>query len=284
MVEKYHNNTKVFSKPVHLNICLSKDTNFDDLTEKIRKSLNINADDKSFKFGIIGLHPCGDLASILINFFLNSRDAKFLNLVGCCYFKMTVSEATMHSIEDINQNKIADNNFGYPLSQYLKTGESRWPYLSFEAREIACHAIEVYAKRLHDNNYDYLRVHSFRAAIEKIICKYWPERKRSGLKSIKHLTTFRDYCQQAVSDINDIEIPENDIDASETNENLANWKLVVIFYTLRLMLAPIVETIILYDRILYLYENGRINYFEVLYTFLIQFIFLFLCCVCGYRL
>lgn len=130
-------------------------------------------------------------------------------------------------------------------------------YLSFEAREIACHAIEVYTNRLSASNYGYLRIHSYRAAIEKIIRKYWPDRRRSGLKSIKHLSTFREYCKQAVLYFDDMDIPEEDIDAPETVGNLNNWERVVIFYTLRLMLAPFVESVILYDRMLCLQENGE---------------------------
>lgn len=186
--------------------------------------------DDTFKFGIIGLHPCGDLASLLTKFFLQSNEAKFLNLVGCCYFKITTSN-------DSNDNNL---NKGYPLSEYLMNfSEPKWHNLTFEAREVACHAIEVYADRLSTKNYEFLKVHSFRAAAEKIICKYWPERKRSGLRSIKKLTTFREYCYQAVSHL-DIFIPENDIESPDTILNLQRWKWVVIFYTLRLMVAPIV--------------------------------------------
>ena len=37
---------------------------------------------------------------------------------------------------------------------------------------------------------------------------------------------------------------------------LEKWKQVVAFYTLRLSLSPVVETLILLDRQLYLYEQG----------------------------
>lgn len=197
------------------------------------------------------MHPCGDLASILINFFLQSPEAKFLNLVGCCYFKITTTD------DDLNENVLSK---GYPLSRYLMTKnvDPKWKNLSFEAREIACHANEVYARRLSHNNYDNLRVHSFRAAIEKVIQKYWPEKKHSGLRSIKRLTTFREYCEQAVSHLDGVRIPDHDIDSSDTTQNLNRWKSVVVFYTLRLMLAPIVESVILYDRMLCLLENGNI--------------------------
>lgn len=36
------------------------------------------------------------------------------------------------------------------------------------------------------------------------------------------------------------------------------WKDVVAFYTLRLALAPVVETLVLLDRMLYLHEQGSV--------------------------
>lgn len=208
------------------------------------------------------MHPCGDLASILINFFLENDEPKFLNLVGCCYFKITTAATAVADGCDANENAI---RVGYPLSDYLlKNINTKWQHLSFEAREIACHAIEVYANRLTQNNYDNLRVHSYRATIEKIICKYWPERKHSGLRSIKRLTTFREYCKQAVSHLDGLQIPDIDIDSADTVANLNNWKLVVIFYTLRLMLSPMIESVILYDRVLCLLERGNIYLFLLL--------------------
>lgn len=198
----------------------------------------------NFKFGIIGLHPCGDLATILMNFFLNCPQAKFVNLVGCCYMKLSTP---------LQKESILFR--GYPLSDHLSHQEPMVSLLSYESREIACHAIEQYEKRLRNNNFEYLKVHSYRAAIEKIICNHWPELKHSGLKSIKRLTTFEAYCKEAVSHFK-IVIPNEDIFSDDTKTNLNNWKRVVIFYTLRLMFAPLIESVILYDRVLYLLEQG----------------------------
>lgn len=209
------------------------------------------SDDAVFRFGIVGLHPCGDLASILINFFMQCPEAVFLNLVGCCYMKLSC--AKRNELYESERNDC--NFFGYPLSGYLRNENTFGTHLSYEAREIACHAIEKYTKRLSSRNYDYLRVHSFRAAIEKIICERWPSLKHSGLKSIKTLTTFSDYCEQAVNHM-DIKIPYAEVESNEVKTNLENWKNVVIFYSLRLMLAPLVESVILYDRLLWLMENG----------------------------
>lgn len=179
-------------------------------------------------------------------------EAAFLNLVGCCYMKVTCAKRN-----NLHEKKATGSDFiGYPLSYYLRSECAFDTHLSYEAREIACHAIERYTQRLSSRNYEYLRVHSFRAAIEKIICKNWPSMKHAGLRSIKTLTTFKDYCQQAVKHL-DIKIPGPEVDSDEVIANLESWKNVVIFYSLRLMLAPLVESVILYDRLLWLMENGK---------------------------
>lgn len=220
----------------------------------IKQTFGLN-DSEQFSFGIIGLHPCGDLASILIDFFIKCKEAKFINVVGCCYMKLTCQEQNY-----LYEKRAKKCDFlGYPLSDFLLKSDIISSHIDYEAREIACHAIEKYTKRLSSKDYDYLRVHSFRAEIERIIQKYWPDKKHSGLKSIKKLTTFSDYCKQAVTHLH-IDIPEHEINSMETERNLLNWKNVVIFYTLRLMLAPLVESVILYDRFLHILENGKQNF------------------------
>lgn len=221
------------------------------LSQQIKKSFEIPSHlESDFEFGIIGLHPCGDLAAMLMNFFLQCPEAKFVNLVGCCYMKLTSPLPS------------EPNAFrGYPLSSHLSHQLPSDTCLSYSAREIACHAIEQYEARLRTNNFEYLRVHSFRAAVEKLICKQWPHLRHSGLRSIKHLTTFEAYCKNAVTNLN-IVIPPEDVFSEDTINNLANWKQVVIFYTLRLMFAPLLESIILYDRLMYMIECGNVFWFQ----------------------
>lgn len=247
-----HSANLSFRKPKYLNICLQRDTNIDELSQRIQTSFGIDENTEHFQFGIVGLHPCGDLASILTNCFLKCPQAKFLNLVGCCYMKLTCDQQN-----ELYERKVDKCDFiGYPLGDFMRREMLTSAHLSYESREIACHAIEKYTERLILHNYDELRVHSFRAAIEKIIVKHWPEKRHSGLRSIKWLTTFEDYCRRAVENT-DIVIPSEDICSTETIENLRNWKNVVIFYSLRLMLAPLVESIILYDRLLWLKEKSK---------------------------
>lgn len=141
------------------------------------------------------------------------------------------------------------------MSQYLK--ELKPAGLSYEAREIACHAIETYAERLRTNNYDYLKIHCYRALIERILCRYYPNMRHCGLKSVKQKDglTFQEYARLVTTNCKDIEIPDEEFSTVDVEKDLAEWKKVVIFYTLRLFIAPLLETVILYDRMLWILED-----------------------------
>lgn len=53
-------------------------------------SNNFNLSGKDIGFGIVGLHPCGDLAATLLRFYITQREARFICIVGCCYMKLTL--------------------------------------------------------------------------------------------------------------------------------------------------------------------------------------------------
>lgn len=88
--------------------------------------------------------------------------------------------------------------------------------------------------------------------------KYYPNLKHTGLRNVKHKLglSFEDYCIAATRDLN-INLPNFEIDSNSANKNmLKEWKKVMIFYTLRLMFAPLIESIILKDRVLSVLEKG----------------------------
>lgn len=182
-----------YQNPTHVDLCLTAQMTSEEFLTIIENALTLT--NKDYTFGIIGLHPCGDLGAILMRMFLKCKQARFLNFVGCCYQKLTTKD---HRQAKPQKEKICygdlskiDNReeespfYGYPLSDYLKES-FKDVRLSYEAREISCHAMELYNERLSLKDYDYLKVHSFRAAAERIIVKHYPELKHWGLKSVKH--------------------------------------------------------------------------------------------------
>ncbi|XP_053951634.1 methyltransferase-like protein 25B isoform X1 [Anastrepha ludens] len=230
-------------RPEHVTLCLTSDMQPEQFLSIIAESLQRT--DTNFQFGIIGLHPCGDLAVILMRMFINSPQARFLNFASCCYMKLSTAETQSNA-----------QLHGYPLSRYMRQ-RAKLAHLSYEAREISCHAMEMYCDRLAKGDYEHLKVHAFRAATERILVKHWPDLKHCGLRNVKHVPgmQFEDYFYKAVQGLEAANLQRKELQSAVTQNDLRHWRRIVIFYTLRLMFAPLVESIILYDRALYLQEN-----------------------------
>lgn len=58
---------------------------------------------------------------------------------------------------------------GYPLSKYISNKNSHC--LSYAALEVACHALENYCDKMKNSQYNDLKVHAYRAALEMILIK-----------------------------------------------------------------------------------------------------------------
>lgn len=215
-------------RPVHFNVTLS-------CHKQLRE---LPLPDSMSDYGLVGLHPCGDLGPLLLRHFVECSHVRFICMVGCCFMKLTCS----------------GNNRSYPISDYVTTLDSE---LSYVSREIACHAIEVYSERLRKGDYENLKVHAYRAALERILVECDPKLKHAPVRSIKHLDnmSFERYCELAVQKLNMTHqlSPER---LSRGRDDLDKWRQVVIVYTLRLTLAPLVETVLLLDRVLYVLEKG----------------------------
>lgn len=112
-------------RPTHFNLTLSSH----------KQLVEMALPDCMEEYGLVGLHPCGNLGPLLLKHFINFMKAKFICLVGCCFMKLTPD--------------------GYPMSQYVKGLDSD---LSYFSREISCHAIEVYCDRLKKGDYEDLKV------------------------------------------------------------------------------------------------------------------------------
>ncbi len=106
-------------------------------------------------------------------------------------------------------------------------------------------------------------MHCYRATLETVIASKRPDLRRAGLKTVSnaHRRSFKEYAEKATSVLRssgalDVD-PDTDFDTEVVREQMSRWWHVVAFYSLRLTLAPLVETVMLLDRCLYLYENGH---------------------------
>lgn len=57
---------------------------------------NFNSDETKSGFGVVGLHPCGDLAATLLRLYASRCGARFICIVGCCYMKLTLEYARVY--------------------------------------------------------------------------------------------------------------------------------------------------------------------------------------------
>ncbi|XP_030756434.1 protein RRNAD1 isoform X2 [Sitophilus oryzae] len=196
------------------------------------------SDNGQFKFGIVGLHPCGNLGSMLLKLYNNCSNISFINIVSCCYMKLSF-ESNLFT--------------GYPLSHVCLKKQFKLDYLSCET---ACHAIENYVSKLKTENHHHLKIHAFRAGLETILVNINLDLKHSAVGNVKYEEnmTFEEYCDRALKKMN-VQIPKSKMKDVEKMVE-ASWEKVVKFYSARLFLAPLVESIILYDRLLYLAESN----------------------------
>merc|ERR1719500_2600563 len=130
----------------------------------------------------------------------------------------------------------------FPLSQYLKNtlNPTTFNYTNFE---LACHAIETYKDRLKNPlDLEQLKVHCRRALMESILMNKSDKLKHKALKPVKRHQelSFAEYAMKATENL-----PK---EFQVTNEEMD---------TLRLLFAPLLETVLLLDRCEYLFEMGQ---------------------------
>jgi len=219
--------------PVHVNAYLDPDMDLQSFHSILAEKFQIS--NTELKYGIVGLHTCGDLGPVLLKMFTNDFRASALHSVGCCYMKVQKH---------------------FPMSNFTDNIQTNFR-LTYTNAELACHAIEMYTDRLRANQQDKLKVHCYRAVLEKLLVLKDRNLSHSILKTVAraHELPFRDYAIKATSNL-PFSIDPEQFDTKQIQEELSAWWEVVAYYTIRLALAPVIETVILLDRCIYLYENG----------------------------
>ncbi|XP_020513114.2 protein RRNAD1 [Labrus bergylta] len=210
-------------------------------------------------FVLTGLHACGDLSATLLRHFVNCPHVHGITSVACCYMKITTKEnPTPPGL--VEQPALLtpsldspSSEFGYPMSSWVRGLPGH--RLSYKAREGACHAIDDYIQRLREES-ELLRTHCYRAALEAFIRVKMPDLRRAGIQTIKkaHLLPFTEYARLGFARVG---LPPGlPLDPERVEAMLKQQGRVVVYFSLVLLLAPVVETLVLLDRMIYLQENG----------------------------
>ncbi|XP_048144994.1 methyltransferase-like protein 25B isoform X1 [Corvus hawaiiensis] len=191
---------------------------------------------------LTGLHACGDLGPALLCHFARSPAVAAVALAGCCYMKLSTAPQPPGC------------PLGYPLSASVAALPGH--QLSYRAREAACHALEEYEGRLRGGS-AHLRAHCYRAVLESLIRTADPGKRHLGLQPGRkaHALGFPQYAHLGLplAGLDPAGVP---LDSGAVGAMLEQQHKVVAFCTLGQLLAPVVETLILLDRLLYLREQG----------------------------
>jgi len=225
--------------PVHVTAHIAPDMDLAGFHDLLRD--NFKMQEEKLVYGLVGLHTCGDLAPVILKMFVQDSSAKMLTSLGCCYMK-------------IKQN--------FPMSDHVK--RQPWSKLTYTSTELSCHALEMYCEKLRQGEETKLKVHCYRAVLESLLAERGPQYRHTILRTVSksHLLSFPDYVTRATAGLVEgglTPFTEQELTSQEVQARLQQWWRVVTFYTLRLAFAPVIETVILLDRCLYLYENGLDN-------------------------
>ncbi|XP_005109989.1 methyltransferase-like protein 25 [Aplysia californica] len=192
---------------------------------------------------VAGLHTCGSLAVTSLQLFIQDPGAVGLCSVGCCYHLME---------EGFSQDTCGDVDSHFPLSQYAKRKQI---HLGRNARNVASQAVHrIHASRQLQGG-DFF----WRALLEVLIHDLElsvPERIVGMRGLVKRSKCFYEY---AVAAFKKLGLPsekllQGDVEALEHCCAGDQLKMTT-FFQLKLALAPVVETLILADRYLYLLEQ-----------------------------
>ncbi|KAA8579068.1 hypothetical protein FQN60_018809, partial [Etheostoma spectabile] len=206
-------------------------------------------------FVLTGLHACGDLSATLLRHFVSCPYVRGITSVACCYMKITTEENPappgVVAAPRTSVQEALHSEFGYPMSSFV--GGLPGHRLSYKAREGACHATEDYIRRLREES-ELLRTHCYRATLETFVRETRPDLRRAGIQTIKkaHLLPFTEYARLGLARVG---LPPGlPLAPQRVEAMLKQQRRVVVYFSLALLLAPVVETLVLLDRIIYLQE------------------------------
>ncbi|XP_069805871.1 methyltransferase-like protein 25B [Dendropsophus ebraccatus] len=206
-------------------------------------------------FILTGLHACGDLSVAMLRHFARCPYIAGITSVACCYMKLTTCEVPQPPgvLAPSHQCDPHLRQYGYPVSCWVSGLPGH--KLSYKSREVACHAVEDYIERLKGES-DILRIHCYRAVLETVIRGIAPTMIRAGVQTIKnaHKLPFNEYAKQGLQRVG--LDPDTVYNTTLVDDMLAQHQKVVSFFSLALLLAPLVETLILLDRMIFLQEQG----------------------------
>jgi len=238
------------------------DSTYKQVTEYVTEHTNIaNLVQNEFKinnkeeFALVGLHTCGSLATTCLKLFTETNNClKLLVNVGCCYHLIEEEFTNDTFWNDVEHALNTTESYGFPVSKYLIDKQF---VLGRDARMCASQSPEkIFNKKDVINPTKPL---FFRALLQVYLVEELGYEKihrcHVGRLANKCLT-FNEYVQKALKRLQlNIEIDDEKINTFY-DKHLNEYERMKVFFFLKQTLAPVIEGLIIMDRLLYLYEQG----------------------------
>ncbi|XP_064089296.1 probable methyltransferase-like protein 25 isoform X2 [Macrobrachium nipponense] len=227
------------------------------------------------KLGLVGLHTCGNLAPSSMKIFLSNPALAFLCNVGCCYHLMeeefsqnpfidygdgnrdkpkpqnTDDVPKLKPVNPLHPSEIPDLSLGFPLSKVLR--DERFS-LGRNSRMLSCQP----ADRLNCTDLSSTMSLYWRSLLQVLLLN-----KVGDISDMAHVgriaakcQNFNEYARAAFAKLGiDVEMEEEELLEYDKKYGSHIRKLEM-FFLFRASLAPIIEGLILLDRLAYLYEQN----------------------------
>ncbi|KAI0215792.1 Protein RRNAD1, partial [Lamellibrachia satsuma] len=180
----------------------------------------------------------------MMQVFVKCREAAALAVITCCYMKLS-SE----------RDRVSCDHVGYPMSTFTRQLANH--RLNYEALEGACHFNDAYYRKLTKSSPE-LVSHAYRAALQEIVMEKCPSMQHGSVKLTMrkaHHMSFKEYAKVGLKRLG-LATDVSESQEERAQKKLGRWREVVAFFSLRLCLLPVVETVVLLDRMLFLAQNG----------------------------
>ncbi|EDV98211.1 methyltransferase-like protein 25 [Drosophila grimshawi] len=200
---------------------------------------------------LTGLHTCGNLAATCLQVFHAQQECRILCNVGCCYHLLR-ERYSQHEFFGNKALMEQQTDYGFPLSNYLQSRQLR---LGRNARMLAAQSMErtIAAKELPNITLYY------RSLLELLVCRHAPHLKNElQVGKVRKFNGFVEYVQKCADKISApwlAAVDEEELQLLEQQYELDRHYL-SLFYLLRMSFGPVLEKLILLDRLLYLKELG----------------------------
>ncbi|CAG4964178.1 unnamed protein product [Colias eurytheme] len=212
---------------------------------------------KRQNFCMTGLHACADLTVDAVNLFLKMEDARAIVIMPCCYHKIL---------------ECRDGTFkNFPLSNCLKDvfdKYSGYKYLQKPFLRLAAQPPNIAEDNMEDLVFSLLARATLQVYASRHNCLLKRKKRKAVRLKSKH-NDFDAYAEDAVD--NGFFLIRNSQDEHDNTEPVfdpselskiwrhiseVTFKKTAIFIFLQNLMQPVFENFVLYDRLLYLKENG----------------------------